>query len=85
MPFNGYVLTDSAASDRGSIVYAIVGFCGSWLRLWYVFSGTHHKDHVPRGDPKLPSQDTGSPQQDLLNLMKDRVQWRKFIMASDRA
>ena len=61
---------------------------GSRLVFWNPPQGSRSQASkgIPRLTyPKLLSQDTtGIPQQGLLNLMKDRVQWRKFIMASDR-
>ena len=56
----------------------------SRLVFWNPTQGTRSQGRPSLTYPKLLSQDTGIPQQDLLNLMNDRVQWRKFIMASDR-
>ena len=56
----------------------------SCLVFWNPPQGSRSQGRSRVTYPKLLSQDTSIPQQDLLNLMKDRVQGRKFIMASDR-
>ena len=55
----------------------------SQLVFWCPQQGARSQGRPRLTYPKLLTQDTGIPQQDLLNLMKDRVQWRKFIKASD--
>ena len=55
----------------------------SRLVFWNPTQGTRSQGRPRLTYPKLLTQDAGIHQDDLLNL-KDRVQWRKFIVASDR-
>ena len=56
----------------------------SKLVFWCPTQGSRSKGRPRLTYPKLLSQDTGIDQQDLINLMQDRAQWRRFIVASDR-
>ena len=56
----------------------------SRLVFWTPSQGTRSQGRPRLTYPKLLSQDAGIGQDELLNLMQDRGQWRKFIMASDR-
>lgn len=56
----------------------------SSLVFWNPSQGARAQGRPRLTYPKLLSQDAGIGNQELLKLMLDRVQWRKFIMASDR-
>ena len=53
----------------------------SRLVFWCPQQGARSQGRPRLTYPKLLIQDTGIHQQDLINLMQDRVQWRRFIMA----
>ena len=56
----------------------------SGLVFWNPTHGRRAQGKPRLTFPKLLSLDAGMEQQELLKLMLDRGQWRRFIMASDR-
>ena len=56
----------------------------SQLVFWTPTQGRRAQGRPRLTYPTLLSKDAGISQHELRNLMQDRVNWRKFIMASDR-